>query len=151
MRLEVFLEEGIDGGLEHECVVDSYHSNLRLTVPAWCASASDAAVHNVIRHKEESLQELGHPSQCCGLEVLFFGEGSFEEEGDRIGYRHSTIAFSAEGICIEGLARELECANCTVHVNSQLCTIRRKLLGGCSASHGQVDPQPALGRRLRIL
>lgn len=100
---EVFLEEAVNGGFEHEGIVDCNHPDVWLLVPAWLSSASDAAVHDIVGDEEEGLEELGHPSQCCGLEVLFFVEWGLDEHGDGIGDRHSTIAFSADGVRIERL------------------------------------------------
>ncbi len=34
---------------------------------------------------------------------MLFGEGGFEEHRNRVGYRHSTVAFSANGVGIERL------------------------------------------------
>jgi len=52
---EVFFEERIDGGFQHESIVDGDHADLRLTVPARGAATSDAAVHDIVGDKEEGL------------------------------------------------------------------------------------------------
>lgn len=103
VRAEVFLEESVDGRFEHEGIVDSNHSDLRLTIPTWLSSTSDAGVHNIVGNEEESLEKLGHPSQRGRFEVLLFGEGSFEEDGDGVWDRHAAITFSSDGVGIERL------------------------------------------------
>lgn len=100
---EVLLEEGVDGGLEHEGVVDGDHADTLLAVPAGLATAGDARVHDVVRDEEEGLEELGHPAEGGRLEVLLLREGLLEEEGDGVGDRHAAVAFSAEGVDLEGL------------------------------------------------
>lgn len=103
MRAEVLLEERVDGRLEHEGVVDRDHADVWLAVPAGRAAASDTAVHDIVRYKEESLQELGHPSKCRGLEELLFAQGRFLQEGDGVGNRQASIAFSTDGVGIQRL------------------------------------------------
>lgn len=62
VRSKSFLQGQEYGGFEHESVVDGDHSHSLLTIPAWFTSPSDTRVHNVIRHKEEGLEEFGEPS-----------------------------------------------------------------------------------------
>lgn len=100
---EVLLEEGVDGHLEHEGVVDGDHADAVLAVPAGGAAAGDAAVHDVVGDEEEGLQQLRHPAEGGGLEVLVLGEGLFEDEGDGVGDGHAAVAFTAEGVNIETL------------------------------------------------
>lgn len=100
---EVLLEEGVDGRLEHESVVDGDHADALVAVPAGLAAAGDGRVHDVVRDEEEGLEELGHPAEGGRLEVLIFGEGSAEEEGDGVGDRHAAVALAADGIDLEGL------------------------------------------------
>lgn len=101
VRTEKLLEQSVDDALKHEGVVDSNHTNTFLAVPAGLATASDAAVHNVVRDKEESLQELSHPTKSGGMEILVFVEGLVEEERDRVGNRHAAVALSTEGVGLE--------------------------------------------------
>ena len=100
---EELLEKDIDGGLEDKRVVDGNHANTLLAVPAGLATAGDAAVHDVVGHQEESLKQLSHPSKSSGAEVLLFGEGLAEECRNRVGNRHSTVAFAAERVDFEVL------------------------------------------------
>src|SRR5260221_1773900 len=50
------LDEMIDCRLEHETVVDGYHPDRWLTIPARLATASDRGVHDVVRNEKESLK-----------------------------------------------------------------------------------------------
>lgn len=100
---EELLEKGIDGGLEDKGVVNGDHANTLLAVPAGLATAGDAAVHDVVRHQEESLEQLSHPSQGSGAEVLLFGEGLAEEGRDGVGDRHSAVAFATQRVDFEVL------------------------------------------------
>lgn len=84
---EVFLQKNVDGGLEHECIVDRNHADSGAAVPAWLATASDRAVHYIIRDEEEGLQELGHPSKEAKMLELFLGQGLLEEREGSVGNR----------------------------------------------------------------
>lgn len=48
VRAEVFLQENVDRGLEHEGIVDCNHADSRAAVPARLATTSDRAVHYII-------------------------------------------------------------------------------------------------------
>lgn len=101
---EVFPEEHVDARLEDEGVVDGDHADALLAVPAGLAATGDAPIHHVVRYEEEGLQELGHPAQCGGLEVLLLVEGGAEEERDGIGDRHAAVALPTEGVGLEVLS-----------------------------------------------
>ena len=59
VRFEVFFEEYVDAGFEHEGVIDGNHAYFGFLVPAGLAPTRDAAVHHVVGDEEEGLQELG--------------------------------------------------------------------------------------------
>ncbi|KND93990.1 hypothetical protein TOPH_01615 [Tolypocladium ophioglossoides CBS 100239] len=98
---EELLEEDVDGRLEDEGVVDGDHADAVLAVPAGLAAAGDAAVHDVVRDEKEGLEQLRHPTERGGLEVLLVVEGGAEEEGDGVGDGHAAVAFAAEGVDLE--------------------------------------------------
>ena len=50
------LEQLVDGGFEHERVVDSDISDTFFFVPTWLSSASEGLVHNVIGNEEGGLK-----------------------------------------------------------------------------------------------
>lgn len=103
VRAEELLQERVDACLEHEGVVDGDHTDTLLAVPAGLATTGDGRVHNIIGHQEESLQQLGHPTECGSLEVLLFAEGGVEEDRGGVGDGHATIAFSTERVDLERL------------------------------------------------
>ena len=49
------------------------------------------------------MQELGEPAEGRGVEVFRWGEGAGEEEGGGVGDGEAPVAFSAEGVVVEGL------------------------------------------------
>ena len=100
---EVLLEENVDGGLEHEGVVDGDHADTVLAVPTWGAAAGDGAVHDIVGDEEEALKELGHPAEGGGLEVVVLAELLALEKSDGVWHGHAAVAFSSDGIGIEGL------------------------------------------------
>ena len=100
---EVLLEEDVDGGLEHEGVVDGDHADAVLSVPTWGAAAGDGAVHDIIGDEEEALEELGHPAEGGGLEVVVLAELLALEKSDGVWHGHAAVAFSSDGVGIEGL------------------------------------------------
>ena len=59
---EVFGEEDVDGGFEHEGVVDGDHADFWELVPAGLAAAGLGAVHDVVGDEEEGLEEFGQPA-----------------------------------------------------------------------------------------
>jgi hypothetical protein len=76
---EVLLEEDEDGGLEHEGVVNGDHADFGCEVPAGLATAGLGRVHDVVGDEEEGLQELDHPAERGGVEVLILSEIASEE------------------------------------------------------------------------
>lgn len=101
---EVLGEEDVDGGFEHEGVVDGDHADFGELVPARLAAAGLGAVHDVVGDEEEGLQELGEPAEGGGVEELFFGEGPREEDGGGVDDGHAAVAFAAHGVVVEGLS-----------------------------------------------
>ena len=97
---EVFLEEYVYGGFEHEGVVDGDHADARFAVPARLAAARYGGVHYVVGDEEECLEELGEPAEGCGVEVFGWGEGAGEEVGGGVGDGEAPVAFSAEGVVV---------------------------------------------------
>ena len=74
VRAEVLLQDEVDGGLEHECVVDRDHAHTVLPVPAGLPAAGYRAVHDVVADEEEGLQELGEPPEGAQVLELFLIE-----------------------------------------------------------------------------
>ena len=103
MGPEVFLEQDVDGRFEHEGVVDGDHADARVAVPAWLPAPRYGGVHYVVRDEEEGLQELRQPAEGCGVEVFGWGERAGEEVGGGVGDGEAPVAFSAEGVVVEGL------------------------------------------------
>lgn len=100
---EVLLQQDVDGRLEHEGVVDGDHADVLLAVPAGLASAGDAAVHDVVGHEEEGLEQLNQPAEDGRRLVLLAGQFPVEELLGRVGHGHSTVAFSTQSVCSQGL------------------------------------------------
>lgn len=50
------VQEGVDGGLEKDGVVDGHRADLIALVPAWLSAASGRAVHHVVGDEEERLK-----------------------------------------------------------------------------------------------
>lgn len=49
------LEQMIDSGLKHKCVVDSNIADAAQFIPAWLSSTRNRLIHNIIGDKEECL------------------------------------------------------------------------------------------------
>lgn len=93
-------EEDVDGGFEHECIVDSDHADFRESVPAWLTAAGLRAVHDVVGDEEEGLEEFGEPAEGCGVEEFGLGDGALEEDGGGIDDGHAAVAFAAHGVVV---------------------------------------------------
>lgn len=52
----MFLDEPVNGSLEHESIINSDQPDLFVSEPARLASAGDARVHDVVRNEEERLE-----------------------------------------------------------------------------------------------
>lgn len=101
MAAEVLLQQGVDGGLEHEGVIDGNHADTLMEVPAWLAAAGDAAVHDVVGHQEEGLEELRHPPKSGRLEVFVLIKLLVQEERHGVGYGHASVALPAQRVNVE--------------------------------------------------
>ena len=55
VRAEVLFEEDVDGGFEHERVVDGDSAHVGKAEPAWLATAGVGRVHDIVRDEEEGL------------------------------------------------------------------------------------------------
>jgi hypothetical protein len=100
---EVLLEQDEDGGLEHEGVVDGDHADVGREVPAGLAAAGLGRVHDVVGDEEEGLQQLDHPAERGGVEVLLLSELTSEEQLGGINDGQTAVAFAANDIVVEGL------------------------------------------------
>jgi hypothetical protein len=102
---EVLLQEHVDGRLEHEGVVDGDHADLGGEVPAGAAAARLGRVHDVVGHEEEGLQQLDHPSQQRGAEVVLRGrvQGLVAQNGRGVDDGHAAVALPADGVVVERL------------------------------------------------
>jgi hypothetical protein len=100
---EVLLEQDEDGGLEHESVVDGDHTDVGGEVPAGLAAAGLGRVHDVVGDEEEGLQQLDHPAERGGLEVLLLSELTSEEQLGGVNDRQAAVALAANDIVVEGL------------------------------------------------
>ena len=103
VRLEMLFQQHVDGGFEHEGVVDGDHAHGGLAVPAGSATARHAGVHYVVRYQEEGLQEFGEPAQDGGLFIVVWGERVGGEDGGSVDYGEAAVAFSAGGVVFERL------------------------------------------------
>lgn len=101
--VEVLFKEDVDGGFEHEGVVDGDHAHFRELVPAGLAAAGLRRVHDVVRDEEEGLEEFGEPAEGGGVEEFGLVKGAGEEEGSCVDDGHATIAFAAHCVVVEGL------------------------------------------------
>lgn len=82
---EVLLEQKVDGGFQHEGVVDGNVADTVDAVPARLTSASDAGIHHVIGDEEVGLEKLDAPAEDGGLEVFGLGELTRELTSGSIG------------------------------------------------------------------
>lgn len=103
VRAEVLLEEGVDGRLQHEGIVDGNHANTVLAVPARLTTAGDAAVHDIVGDEEEGLEQLRHPAKSGSLEVLVLGQRGIEKQGDGVGNGHASVALATKSVDLETL------------------------------------------------
>lgn len=106
VRAEALLEDKVDGGFQHEGIVDGNEADALLAVPAGLTTAGDGAVHNIITHQEESLQKLGEPTQDAQVLELFIGEGLLQEGKASIGNRETPVQFATRSVNIERLSME---------------------------------------------
>lgn len=102
---EVLLEEDEDGGLEHEGVVDGDHADTGLEVPAGLAAAGLGRVHDIVGDEEEGLEQLDHPAESCGLEILLLGQVAAEQQLGGVDNGQAAVALAADDIVVEGLFR----------------------------------------------
>lgn len=102
---EVLLQEHVDGRFQDEGIVDGNHANAGLQVPARLSTASLGGIHDVVGDEEEGLEKLDHPSQQSSLEVLLGRgvQGLVEQDGGGVDHRHAAVAFSTDGVVVQGL------------------------------------------------
>lgn len=55
-RSEMFLEQPVNGSLEHESIIDRDQSDFFVTVPTRLTTTSYARIHDVVRNEEEGLE-----------------------------------------------------------------------------------------------
>ena len=103
MLTEIFLEEHIDGRLEHEGVVDGDHADVGHAEPARGAAAGVRGVHDIVRNEEEGLQEFGQPAEGGEVSVLCGVEGAAEEDGGGIDRGQAAIELAIGSVVLEGL------------------------------------------------
>ena len=63
MRSEVLLQQHVNSGLEHECVVDGDHPHFGHFVPAGLSATGVGGIHHVVGDEEVGLEELGEPAE----------------------------------------------------------------------------------------
>lgn len=105
---EVLFEQDVDAALEHESVVDGNHANLGHEVPAGRATARLGRVHDVVRNKEEGLQQLNHPAKGGRAEVLLFAQRAVEQQRRRVDDRHAAVALAADSVVVERFLEPFE-------------------------------------------
>jgi hypothetical protein len=98
---EVLLEQDVNGALEHESIVDGNHADVGHKVPAGRTTAGLGRVHDVVRDEEEGLQQLNHPAESGGAEVLVVGEIALEQQSRCVDDRHAAVALAADGVVLE--------------------------------------------------
>lgn len=76
------------------------------------ATARVGSIRDVVGDKEGGLEELDHPFQRGGLEVLVRGEGAVEEERGGVDDGYTTIQLSAQ--CIYGSDSSDHCNQRTI-------------------------------------
>lgn len=103
VSIEMLAEKDVNGGFEHEGVVDGNHADFWELVPAGLTAAGLGTVHHIVGDEEEGLEEFGEPAEGGRVEEFTFGEGAMEEDGGGIDDGHAAVAFAAHGIVIEGL------------------------------------------------
>lgn len=129
--VEVLFEQDVDGGFEHEGVVDGDHADFRELVPAGLAAAGLGRVHDVVRDEEEGLEEFGEPAEGSGVEEFGLVEGAGEEEGGGVDDGHAAITFPTHGVVVEGLGEigvSLEGANRKWLINQLRVYKRNKMV-----------------------
>lgn len=52
---EMHFEEVVDGGLQHERIVDCYQTNMWIAIPAGLRTASDGAIHKIVSDEKITL------------------------------------------------------------------------------------------------
>lgn len=97
---EVVAEEDVDGGFEHEGVVDGDHADFGDFIPAGLAAAGLGGVHDVVGDEEEGLEEFGEPAEGGGVEEFGGVEGALEEDGGGVDDGHAAVAFAAHGVVV---------------------------------------------------
>lgn len=100
LLLEVLLEQQVYGAFEHEGIVDCNHSHLGHEIPARAAPTSLGAVHDVVGHEEEGLEQLDEPAQQSGVEELIVGELAVEEQLRGVDDREAAVALAAERVVV---------------------------------------------------
>jgi hypothetical protein len=100
---EVLLEQDVNGALEHKSIVDGNHADVGHEVPARRTTAGLGRVHDVVRDEEEGLQQLNHPAESGGAEVLVVGEIALEEQSRCVDDRHAAVALAADCVVLERL------------------------------------------------
>mmetsp|Transcript_25710 Transcript_25710/g.55883 ORF Transcript_25710/g.55883 Transcript_25710/m.55883 type:complete len:263 (-) Transcript_25710:787-1575(-) len=95
----------VDEHLDHEEVVSSEETHVRLAIPAWESTSSHRAIHHVVRHHESGLQHLHCPTQYCkSVQVSVSRSFAFafhQFDSSRDDYK-STIHFSTQGVVLKG-------------------------------------------------
>lgn len=105
VRAEPRLQDVVDGGLEHEGVVDRDHSHSLVSVPAGLATARDRAIHHVVADQEEGLQELRQPAQGAEVLELLVVQGPLEECEGGVRDGEAAVELAAGGVGVERLER----------------------------------------------
>jgi hypothetical protein len=75
-----------------------------MAVPAGLTTAGDRAVHNIIANQEESLKQLGHPSQDAKVFELLSAQGLLEQRETGIGDRKTTVKLATGDVHIDSLS-----------------------------------------------
>lgn len=96
--LEALLQDQVDGGLQHEGIVDGDEANTLVAIPAGLATASDGAVHDIIADQEESLEQLGEPAQNAQVLELLLGQGLLQEGETGVGDGETTVELATGGV-----------------------------------------------------
>lgn len=103
VRTEMFLENDVDTGFQHESVVDCDHAHALLAVPTGLATSSDGAVHDVVTNEEEGLQKLREPAQHAEVLELLVCQGLLEKSQAGIRNGETTVQLAARSVDIERL------------------------------------------------
>jgi hypothetical protein len=94
----MFLQQEVNSALQHWGVIDGNHANVRHEVPTWPATARARGVHDIVKDKHHGVQELDHPAQSSGMEILMWRQVTSEKELCRVDDGDSAVAFSTDGI-----------------------------------------------------